>query len=412
MGFFPPWRRVVCPFCFKRFHLSRCPQRHILPSSPTEPDTSIGTFLSIAAPEMGIVRPRIAKNPFYSLYRLFFSDGDWQGNARSVCPYCHMLLPNAMASGQLAGDVIAIIGARSSGKSNYFGVLLRALESRYADEVGFTIYDQETFSIREMRPVSSKRLYRERYGRLFDAVSRMAIDQNQSAAQDRDLRIPLIYRLEFPRRLRHYLTHPLSRRVPMDFVIFDAAGEDMEDPIAIEQFCRFILAAAGIIFIVDPLQFPGIRQRLSNSLLKRCPLLQVQPTEVVSRVINLFESRGSLKAGRKIKVPVAFTFSKSDVLKDLVHRSSPILRDSRHQHGFDEEGCRRLSEEVAECVREWDGPQLVNLARDKFHTASFFAMSALGQMPDENLAIEAVSPLRIADPLLWLLWQRGYIRGA
>ena len=71
----------------------------------------------------------------------------------------------------------------------------------YADEVGFTIYDQETFSVREMRQISSKRLYRERYGtRLFGSARRMAIDQNRSAAQDRDLRIPLIYRLAFPRR--------------------------------------------------------------------------------------------------------------------------------------------------------------------------------------------------------------------
>src|SRR5207249_3958860 len=113
------------------------------------------------------------------------------------------------------------------------------LERRYANEVGFTIYDQETFSIREMRQVSSKKIYRDRYGtRLFESDKRMAIDQTRSAALDRDIRIPLIYRLEFPNRLWHYLAHPFTRVRSMDLVIFDAAGEDVEDPGTLEQFCH------------------------------------------------------------------------------------------------------------------------------------------------------------------------------
>ena len=408
MGLFAPWRKALCPFCFNRFHLSKARQRQILHTAPTEPDAVVGEFLSISPPELGSVKSSTGQR----LSKSFFAAGDWQGDTRSICPYCHMFLPHATATGQLSSDIVAIIGARGSGKSNYFGVLLKLLETRYADEVGFTIYDQETFSIREMKPVSTKRLYRERYGRLFDPTSRMAVDQNRSAAQDRDLRIPLIYRLEFPKRLRHYLTRPFSSRVPMDFVIFDAAGEDMEDPVAIEQFCRFILAAAGIIFIIDPLQLPGIRQRLDSSILRRFPELSVQPTEVVSRVINLFEARGRLKVGQKIRVPAAFVFSKCDILKGIVHAGSSIRRDSRHAGGFDEQGCKQLSDEVVACIREWDGPQLVNLAQGKFRTSAFFAMSALGQLPDENLNIRAVSPLRVADPLLWLLWKRKYISSA
>ena len=37
-----------------------------------------------------------------------------------------------MASGELDGEIVAIVGARGAGKSNYFGVLIDALERRYA----------------------------------------------------------------------------------------------------------------------------------------------------------------------------------------------------------------------------------------------------------------------------------------
>ena len=261
-----------------------------------------------------------------------------------------------------------------------------------------------------MKPISSKKLYRDRYGtRLFETDKRMAIDQSRSAAQDRDLRIPLIYRLEFRRPYWQRFIPPFPRIRAMDLVIFDAAGEDVEDPVTLDQFCHYILNAAGIIFIIDPFQYAGIRSQLKPDLLRRVPKQAVDAAEVVSRVINLFESRRGLLPGQKIPIPSAFVFSKSDLLRGLVHKTSRILHDSRHEGGFNLVDCRRLSEEVIECIREWDSPQLIDLADRKFRSYSFFAVSALGQLPNDNLEIDRVSPLNVADPLLWLLWKHGYI---
>jgi hypothetical protein len=144
-------------------------------------------------------------------------------------------------------------------------------------------------------------------------------------------------------------------------------------------------------------------------MLERYPEIEEEPTEIVSRVVQLFEKRGRLKVGGRIPVPVAFAFSKSDALKDIIHPSSMILRDTRHEEGFNAADCERLSEEVMECVREWHGGQLLEQAREKFKSCCFFAMSALGQLPGTDLRINRVAPLRIADPLLWLLWKRGYL---
>ena len=116
-----------------------------------------------------------------------------------------------------------------------------------------------------------------------------------------------------------------------------------------------------------------------------------------------------MRIGQQIPVPAAFAFSKSDALKGLVHPTSTILRDSRHECGFNLADCERVSEEVMECVKEWDGPRLVDLVRTQFRTSCFFALSALGQSPKETLEIDPVAPLRVADPLLWLLWKLGYL---
>lgn len=413
MIFVTPWSQAVCPFCFHRFHLSKAHRRITSLGGEKTKDEQLGRFLSIPAPELGVVEPDGAGGFPPAIFRGFVAPSERNAEKRKICPRCHMYLPNATATGQLSSKIIAIIGARSSGKSNYFGVLLNALERRYTTEVGFTMYDQETFSVNEMKPVSSKHLYRERYGKyLFSGETQQALDQTASVTTNVEVRIPLIYRLEFRKRLVHYLTAPLSRVNAMDLVVFDAAGEDMDDPVAIEQYYRYILGAAGIVFIIDPFQFPGIRSQLSPEMRDRYPKEPGDPAGVVSQVIQLFERHGGLRVGGKIPVPVAFAFSKSDDLKGIVHPSSMILRDSHHEDGFNADDCGRLSEEVEECIREWDGPNLIGLAQRKFRSYSFFALSALGQCPDKDLRIHNVSPVRIADPLLWLLWKQGYLSTA
>jgi hypothetical protein len=193
-------------------------------------------------------------------------------------------------------------------------------------------------------------------------------------------------------------------------VIFDAPGEDLSDPTTLQQFHRYILEASGIIFLIDPFEYPGIRAQLSEELKARLPRIDTDPSEIVSRVINLFEQRAGLRAGQKINVPVAFGMTKSDLLEGIVHPSSLILRDGRHHGGFNFEESQRLSSEVKECIREWEGPQLLDLAEKSFRASNFFAVSALGELPDSDLRIRTVSPIRISDPLLWLLWYRGYIQ--
>jgi hypothetical protein len=417
MALIAPWRQAFCPYCCNSFHLSAAPRR--LSGGPREPDTAVGTFLGIAPPDLARVQPVPRRGLLGKLLSRFFIPDDWRDGARKICPYDHMFLPTAAASGHLTPKVVAIIGTRASGKSNFFGVLIKWLKDRFAEEVGFTIFDQETFSVTEARPTTSDALYRKRYyNKLFNPTAPEAIREGTTrasvAGMDDNPRIPLIYRLEFPRR--GWLTR-WRAGAALDLVIFDAAGEDLrdDDPQTLDQFYRFLLHAAGIIFLVDPSQVKGIRERLPPDMQQRCPLVtDDSPYRLLERVINFFQRRRGRAPGHRIRVPVAFAFSKSDLLEGVVDRGALLHRQSRHPGGFNHADCRQVSDEVARCLSRWGEQRLVTLVSGIFADYSFFALSALGQLPVDtgggvNRLTKPIQPRRIADPLLWILWRCGYV---
>jgi hypothetical protein len=410
MGLIAPWRQTFCPYCCNRFHLSSAPRR--LTDGSRVPDAVFGAFLKIPPPDLGKVQTSTGRSLLARLFRRFVIPDDWRDGARKICPHDHMFLPTAAASGHLMPKVVAIIGTRASGKSNFFGVLIDALTRRFASEVGFTIFGQETFSVDEARPTNSDALYRKRYhNRLFNPTTPEAVpptDRASAISSDQNPRIPLIYRMQFPGR--GWLDR-LRGRAALDLVIFDSAGEDLrdDDPQTLEQFYRFLLHAAGIIFLIDPTQVQGIRARLAPDVRARCPLVHDDaPDRLLTRVINFFQSRRGLAPGRQVPMPVAFAFSKSDVLRGAIDRGARLHHDSRHLGGFNRADREQVSGEVEACLARWGEQRLVDLVRGLFADHSFFALSALGQMPD-GLSIRAVEPVRVADPLLWILWRCGYI---
>ncbi|MCG8649741.1 MAG: hypothetical protein MI861_07905, partial [Pirellulales bacterium] len=334
----------------------------------------------------------------------FVSNGN---EGQKICPKCHLPLPHATAQGELDPKTIAIVGARSSGKSNYFAVLLNELEQRYSEELSFTMLGQNTFSVREGKPVSSHKLYRIRYGESLFGEQNRIVPATLSAAAQADIRIPLIYRLLFNKRPIDRVLRPMADFTAMDVVIFDAAGEDLEDPTILDHFYRYITCAAGIIFIIDPTQFAGVRQQLSEETRAKLPQVQAGARDVVDALFQLLQRRGQ-RIDRRFRVPVAITLAKSDVLDSILPAGSPLRRDSDHSQGFDDADCDLVSEEVKSRLRQWDSAALIMHA-NSFKNHRFFAVSALGDIPDGDRLEGGIEPRRVGDPLLWILWKLGYI---
>lgn len=413
-----PFGKVNCPHCFSRFHLSLAPRRFVSRGAPTEPCGLVGKHFGLSPLPVlpKIDRSHISSSFWKRLGRRFYTSPD-PNNLRSICPECGIFLPDKIASGELSSEVFAIVGARSSGKSNYFGVLLHELRKKYGGSVGFEMVDAMTYTP-SRGAISSSVLYRERYGDLYDTLDPKAVGQTNSVqttfGTDRDPRIPLIYQLKFKKRSWQHFTKPLSHRVPVYLLVFDAAGEDMDDQTVMEQYYSFLECATGIVFLIDPFEYPGIRRHLPVETQRKLPAVKVDPGLLVDKVLNVIRKRKRWSESRKISIPTAFVLTKSDLFKeftDFVHANAGIYREGQHQNGYDIQGGEDLSQEVRQYITNWDSAELVNKAQWNFTTHSFFAVSALGAPPDQRtLKLQHLpEPHRVADPLLWLFWQRGYI---
>jgi hypothetical protein len=382
------------------------------PGAPTEPDTKIQTYFGMGgAPVLGKIAEPPKPLPWWRHFYVPLAGRD----ERLVCPKDHIFLPENVANGQAAGEVIAVIGARASGKSNFFGVLLNSLRRQHVQHLKFDLIDADTYG--PGGKLTTADLYNERYWKyLFDPNRPTVVPQTdrvkgQAVRAAEDPRIPLIYMFRFHKRSWHYVSRPFAHRIPVYFMIYDAAGEDMTNPDALDHFYKFIRRATGIIFLIDPFDYPGLRSQLQDDVRKQLKPPQVSPVQVVDEVIKLYHREGVRVSGR-INTPVAFALTKSDLFaktRGLLDKNSALLRDSSHPGGFDRGGCEELHREVVECIRQWDSAELVEKARNNFSHFQFFALSALGSQPKGSELIQSITPKRIADPLLWLLWIRGYI---
>jgi hypothetical protein len=375
-----PWKKATCPFCFARFHPAEAGRRPTAPSAPQAADAELGAFLAVAPPSLPAVEGPGPAGVLRRFARRCVLHADRAGRWRPVCPRCHLYLPHKMATAELPGDIVAVVGAPGTGKTSYFGALVDALERRNAAEADFRFFDQEVFSPRELKPVGSRRLHRARVG-------------SGPAAAGPDARLPLVYRLEFPRRL--------LAPAAADLILYDGAGVGP----ASEPFYRHLNRAAGVVILIDPLQLPGVRDRLPAALRKKLSPVELDPCATVSQILRPLEHGRIWWVGRKLRVPAAFVLAKCDLVRDLVPPASLLRNAGRHEGGFDAGDSARLSAEVRAWLREWGGEQLLQLARNRFGCHRFFAVSARCNTP-------AYDPFRVADPLLWILWQRGYLCGA
>ena len=388
-----PFKKVTCNFCFHQFRLNESHIRTEIPGISKEPDEYIKQFLKVSnAPDLCPV-----KEPKQFLFHSFLLKKLDRYHHR-ICPNCHMPIPLSTASGEISTKTIAIIGGRYTGKSNYFAVLINELKNRVGNEVGFVVLEQDTFNTRDFKTVSSNKLFEERYNNQLQ--NNQAVAQTQPVRLDPQVRIPLIYRIKFKQK------SILESKI-IDLVFFDACGEDIENKETISTYYDYIFGASGIIFLIDPMNYQEVRDSLPPHLQTNIfpYALSKNSEDIVEEVVSLFDSH--IKKGvmeKKIKIPVAFVLSKSDLLRNIVGYGSAIFDEPNHYKGFDEEDIDIISEEVRDLISQWQSPRLIDLADSFYEVKKFFAVSALGALPDQTLNLS--SP--ISPYIEWLIRFYGY----
>lgn len=403
-----PFSKVLCPFCFNEFHLGHAPLR-VISSNERVNDPVVQRFLNLDSDVLMAPVETPTGNVNRALRNFWYPSlaNDTEVKHR-ICPKCHMQLPVQLANNRLKSSVIAVTGFRSSGKSNFFGVLIDALKNRYSQEVGLNLSTQETFSTRTLRTIYSDELYNERYGNNLFGENPKAVMATLSAQTNIDIRIPLIYRLNLTRfSLKQRLLHPFATHRPIDLVFFDAAGEDSTSPVIQDLYSRYFSRAAGIIALIDPLSYPEIRRDIKMEYSPSSVQKQYDTIGVLKQAI---ERQNSQYASQKIKAPLAVTISKFDLLRNINGLDQSVFEDHVHSNGFDEVAAKKTSDAIRKYITSKGINSITSVAEGNFKTCQYFGMSALGRSPKEDYSLTSIDPINIADSLLWILNQLGYLQ--
>ncbi|MBR2254704.1 MAG: GTPase domain-containing protein [Candidatus Methanomethylophilaceae archaeon] len=307
-----------------------------------------------------------------------------------VCPICHNPVPNGAE--EEGNRIIVILGPKGVGKSHFMAVLINQLQNLVSNEFNGSL-----------SPANDATAFRYKdkfYNKLF--VEKCKLPATKSFGVSDDSREPLIY------YLRLYGDNPRTYTL----VFFDTAGEDLvtADRIRELNIHSFIAKSAGIIYLIDPLQTPYVNSRIN---IDKKPNVGPDVTDVLNNIANVIRTNNRIRGREKIGIPLAVALTKSDVLfkspeteeeDKVLFGLNSSLRIPREYGKFDMENFDQISVELEEYLRRILGQGFLNIV-DGFAKHSYFAVSSLGCNPTGDKLPRGVSPMRVEDPLLWLLNQ-------
>ncbi|MFJ3707998.1 hypothetical protein OG204_29870 [Streptomyces sp. NBC_01387] len=398
---------VICPYCFERTTAARLPFRCLMTATrvrggtpcDAERDDVWAEFMGPSIPPALRMR-----GPVFPPPRTL--GGLRGGGARAACPgcgvsthvrvcrRCHSDFPSDYCDQD--SRIIALVGAKASGKSTYVSVLVNELRNRVGRAYEASIAAMGSDTQRRDREMSED-LYDQL--RLPDATRPAAMGFND----------PLLYRLSLPRRKR---LGDGSRHTAL--VFFDAAGEDLKSAEAMDRYTHYLAAADGVILLVDPLQLGSVRDQLPPGEGPPLPSVETSPQQIAADLAAQLRAHGRGGSRGRVTTPIAVAVTKTDMLRPLLDPHSPLLRNAPHSGGMVSEQERlAVHEEMRSLMESWDSGALTRQLERDFAELSLFGLSALGAPPPAHAPADAPKsgpqPLRIEDPLLWLLARRGLL---
>lgn len=319
-----------------------------------------------------------------------------------VCPHCHNRLPVEMI--EKGSEIISVIGGPASGKSNYIVSLIHELK-KYGTRLGLTVTLQ---SVGRTDNEKTTQMYEKARKSIFEDY--MALPKTRESKQP----IPWILRLE---------SKETEKAVYL--VFYDTAGEAFKDPAKIARDAQYLQHSKAVIVAFDTLGIPKIKRILEKK--------NIDVGDQISKYSEMWNTITELSDGNKeiFSRPYAFVFTKFDTVidnaNDLDFNYEAFVDDNGKfvNSSFVKSGKVKLSElkhcsdAIKDAMRErWNESVEEGIANDseKFwgDNSMFFGVSALGGMKD-GLSIrtetdvdhEAVMPVKVLDPLIWILVKLG-----
>lgn len=308
-----------------------------------------------------------------------------------LCPVCHNPLPRDWRFSNVT--VVAMCGARASGKSLYIATAIKELKRQLLTQgTSLQMYTDITDD--------NYQTYYERP--LFEQMGLMGATVRADTGQAYQLD-PLVFSVGGNQQNGRQL-----------LVLRDVAGEELENPPENDGHLDFMKRADVILFMFDPLSVDAIARRL-NDLVPTQARSSGSPVQVLD---NLQRRIGNAQPTPRVGVAL----SKFDVMQTLAdiddqewsrvmsNRGSAMMREPLASDDIDADQML-LHQEVKSLLLRMGAEEIVNKIENP-HTGQqiphrFFAISALGYAPvGEQVSSLGIAPFRVLDPLQWAMGTR------
>lgn len=383
--------QLYCPYCYRPLAVKEIMFRCVGRIGPTgkKCQRSIDPVLSRQTGDNASKFPAFSADGRKTRADCHHCLGD---STERICRHCHSTLP--VHFGRADNRLIALVGAKESGKTVYMTVLLHELMNEVGRRLDAAVLGADDHTRAIFSDDYEQRLYQRRE----------LHEQTRTAEASPTGIRPLVFSLSLDVR-RFHRTH--LRRTLLSF--FDTAGEDLISTESVAYNVRYLNSADGIILLLDPRQLKGARPMTGPGSPPQPADTGSDPMAVLDRITGLLHVSGATKKRDLIKKPLAVVFSKMDTMDELLPQEFHVHRYSSTKVIFDEADSRAVDAELRQFLHDWHGSSMEKLLDKNYQRYRLFGVSALGQNPvrDENgtqrLPGDLLQPRRVHDPFLWLL---------
>jgi hypothetical protein len=380
---FGPRARLACPYCYELFPEwqigFRCSGRPGPQGNrcEPEPDPRLQTFFGSTGD-----RPHTFPDRWHRYSSVCPISG--AQTFERVCPRCHHTLP--VHFGRIRSQLIALVGARDSGKTVFMTVFMHEFRHRLGDRLGASIPGADDETRNSFRRDYEQRLY----------TGHSLPDPTFTVAAERQgYRPPMVFKFKRQDKTR-FPGH--TRQTLLSF--FDTAGEDLTTKASVDLNGRYLRAANAIILILDPLQTAGGRRLARSEALPQDPRPEDDPYNVIQRITEMLQDG---HRDGKVRKPLAVVFTKLDALWHGFPDGSALKRPEPAAAGCDQVDGLDVHSHVQALLHDWDGRQIDQYLQNHYRRFRYFGVSALGAIPTPDKRVATVQPYRVTDPILWLL---------
>ncbi|MCD7956984.1 MAG: hypothetical protein LUG93_14800 [Lachnospiraceae bacterium] len=204
-------------------------------------------------------------------------------------------------------------------------------------------------------------------------------------------------------------------RIPSYSVtIYDGAGEDFEkeiDPV----ISRYVAGSKVLVILIDPLTLSEAVSEVPEEIREWSSTAEHTggaPTAMVDNLANYIRACCGISVDRKIDRDVAIVFTKIDIVEGEF-RAGVTMQPSPHleKRGFDLADADAVDQEIQDWLAAKHQSAFLKAIDANFVNGRvrFFGVSNFGKPPVGPYRLGTVTPHRVLDPLVWMLYKEGIV---